>query len=672
MTSEDNAPNSPNLGITCASRSQRVQPGEQAVYFVQVENRSSEAQTQSIVVRGLDSGWCNLEFDARERMFPRDQRSATLVVAVPRGAAPQQQSFQIVVLAGTWESAVVCTLDVLAPEVSVAPPVSAEPASRAPSVDRRPISPGIVLSPEQLAWDPVTAMDAKLIVTIRNVDTVEMDYSVAVEDLAPSWVTPPPVLRVAGGESGEAVVRIRPPAATRPGEFAFKLRVSVNGSPDVGTEGRSRLTITAEPKHETPPAQPATVAPAPPLPPEQVVMPPVVSLLPSSLAFIRGQFNGRMVVKVQNKSNLLEHYVLSLDGLPEDWYTFVTGMVTLEPGKSQDIPLTIAPRPRAGFPPGNYRFRVRAAPHRFPDSFDESGGEITMETDPPRITALLEPAQGEGRKEKFKLTLSNVGNVATNVWMEGSDPEGACKFKFPPSPNLQPGDQAVIPVWVGAKRNGILGQPETFDFHMRVSPAGGMQQDIQSFNARLVHHPFLGFRFAGISIFLAAVVSVIGIVVSLGPSTVVDASHWIGCGFDDKYQKVKGGPLYIKRECGGALEAAQHPEGVGQGVASQTPSATAQPTAPLVAPPGEPACVSALGIVKGKTVQSLPPDGVVIRQDPGGQRVGNLAQGETANVTGGCKAASALIWWEIKADRDGHEGWVAETDPSGEKLLQVK
>ena len=126
------------------------------------------------------------------------------------------------------------------------------------------------------------------------------------------------------------------------------------------------------------------------------------------------------------------------------------------------------------------------------------------------------PAQSQGRKAKFKLTLTNTGTVPLSLWMEGSDQEGMCTFEFPPPPNLEPGEEGVVPVWVGARRSSLIGAPETFDIRLKVSPAGAESTAAKAFDARFVHKPLTSARFAFLSLLVGLLVAVVGVVAAGG------------------------------------------------------------------------------------------------------------------------------------------------------------
>jgi hypothetical protein len=435
---------------------------------------------------------------------------------------------------------------------------------------------------------------------------------------------------------------------------------------------------------EEPEAAPAGGAPA---------MPPEVSIGPrTTFRFGPGEVTAQATVTVSNQSRLIERYQIFVRGIDEEWYQLAQNDVSLQPGGSIQVPLRLTPRIGAQFPAGDYSFRVRVAPLRYPDSFGEAAATLSI-AGVASFDARLTPAQTTGRKEKFKLTLVNTGGVPLSPWVEASDPQGMCKFKYDAPSNLEVGQEMVVPIWVGSTRQGFAGQTKTFDFRLRVSPAGGGTSSARSFEARFVHQPFLSGRMFLWSILVAIVAAIVGMLFVIGFSSVGRAATAIKCGFDDDHQEFPKGPVLIKERCDGAPTSLQkgfftNPNGgggSGSGTAgSGTPKAdtpgagTSQtPASNVTTTPGagggtgtgsggdckgDPALALKLG--QGVTLWSR----AAIRADAGlNQTVLGRGLYRPAVITQGPKCADNVAWWEI--DAGNLKGWIAERDPDDKDQL---
>jgi hypothetical protein len=498
-------------------------------------------------------------------------------------------------------------------------------------------------------------------VSVRNVGDTELDYLVTLEGLPADWYTMPPRLRIPGGEGADAQIGIHPTSRAKEATFSFIVRVAVERQPDIASEARGNFTITA-PSSAMPPAKPSgsatNVAPVPePITPGAPAVPPAVSISPRTTFKMAPRESANAILTIQNKSKLIERYDISVDGLPDDWYSLTVPDIRVPEGGSQQVPLILTPKPGKGYPAGEYSFRVRVSPHSYPDSFAEVSALIDL-AGTISFDARLEPAMAEGRKEKFKLTLANTGLLPLSLWLEGVDSEGMCKFKFPAPPILDPGEEAVVPAWVGARRNGLLGQPESYAFRLKVTPAGGQASQSRAFDAQLIHRPFLGTRFAGVALFLGLLVATVGILIRMGPSKVTDTSHWVGCKYDDTYQRQRGTEPFVRQECGGDPHEMQ----VAQRTQAAIVNAQGSTATPSQTPAPDPSdCASAVGITVGSSVVAVT-SGVRIRPEPGTQpgTYPTFDTNETAHVDDGPRCAADFVWWKITHDTEGTQGWIAE------------
>jgi uncharacterized membrane protein len=647
---------SPRLYLDVAPQHQRSAPGERSVFIINVANRDQEAQQQSVLIEGLPARWFTLDFDERRRVFPGEQRSSTLLVTIPDDAPPDMHRFQVIARAGSEESTVFCSLEVLAPSPRLEEPVT---------MTRMP-APGLQIVPSQAEWPLGSNAGQRYTLTVRNVGGETSEYRLSLEGIDSSWYSLPASVSVPAREARDLQFEVRPTGNVRPSEFTFRARAAVAGSEDVYAEVAGGLTVT--PASDRPAIQPTTAATPPPVQtprPAQPVLPPEVTLSPrSTFRFGPGEVATAAVITVQNKSSLIERYQVEVEGLPEEWFNLERAELNLQPGASVQVPLRLTPRPGPTYPAGDYPFRIRVAPHSFPESFAEIGAVVTI-IGVAAFDARLTPAQTQGRKEKFKLTLVNTGAAALNLWMEGSDPGGACKFSFKPPPPLEPGDEAVVPVWLGAHRNGLVGKPQTYDFRLRVLPAGAQSAAAKSFDARLVHQPFLSPRFFGLSLLLAALITIVGVVLALGTSSIDNVSAWVQCNMDDDFQEVRGGPVLVKESCGGAPIEEQ--KGTANAVASPTATPAAV-TPTVVASPA--ACTPSGNIRNGQQVTVI--SSTNVRRNPGrtGEILRTLRADTPATVTAVHQCADGLVWWNV--DLGDLRGWAAEIDQNNVVLIKPR
>ena len=512
-------PRAPRVHVLASPGLQEVRAGEGVVFDLTVTNLSDDAQTQSVAVEGLPRGWVTVDFDEQRQAYPREQRSAVVTVAVPEGTESRSVRFRVVASVGDERSATDCVLQVQGVE-----PAAVElPADEEP----RPFAPGLAMTPADVSVEGGGEDDAAIRLAVRNVSARETEYALALDGLEPLWFELPARLRVPAGEALDAELRLRPPAAAGSGVYPFVVRASVVAAPEVQTGAAGSLTVLAPSAEPTGPEEPApsqerATETAATIPPEVVLGP------ETNFRFGPGEITDQATVTVANQSRLLEGYSVSVDGLPAEWYRLPIRELRLEPGASQEVALRLTPRPGSEHPAGEYPFRVRVTPHGASDAFAEVGGVLSV-TGTVAFDARVAPLQAQGRGEQYKVTLRNTGTQPVSLWIEGSDPEGKCRFQYPPPPNLEPGDERVLPVKVGVRRNRFVGDAEGYDFALRVLPAGGESSSARNFDARLTHQPYLTRRMLKWTLIAAFVLIVLGIILTIGPERLGDGSDWFRC-----------------------------------------------------------------------------------------------------------------------------------------------
>jgi uncharacterized membrane protein len=317
------------------------------------------------------------------------------------------------------------------------------------------------------------APERKLL-TIRNPGEEETDYVLEVQGLEPAWYSLLASARVGPGQELRTDLTIHPPEGARQQDYPFRVIVRVDGHPDLRGEASGWLSLpsssaaaAAAPAPTTAPAPVEPVAPTPSTPAADRPAPPDVVLSPrQTFRFGAEEAVAQALVTVTNRGRVRERYRIVISGIPEDWYRLSDTDVRLDPAENTQVSLRLNPVTGPGLPAGEYEFLVRAVPDGMPEYYGEALGVLSI-TGAAKFDARLEPLQAEGSSRTFTVKVLNTGDMPLSIVLEPSDTEGRCKFKVPPPRPLDPGQEGHIQLKVGAKRNGIVGPRETFDFRLK-------------------------------------------------------------------------------------------------------------------------------------------------------------------------------------------------------------
>lgn len=63
----------------------------------------------------------------------------------------------------------------------------------------------------------------------------------------------------------------------------------------------------------------------------------------------------------------------------------------------------------------------------------------------------------------------------------------------------------------------------------------------------------------------------------------------------------------------------------------------------------------------GQQVYVLPSDGLIVRRDAGGDKIGSLTEGAIVTISAGPVCKGKMVWWEVRRASGGRPiGWVSE------------
>jgi uncharacterized membrane protein len=547
------------IQVSLEPESRSVSPGQRAEFIITAENTGTEPQAQSIELTGLPDAWYSISFDVSERALPGEKRSGRLVISVPSTINGGNYDFDVAVLSGSAESSASGSIAVSSALPEPQPePARPEASSTAPSTaEAVSVMPVVTLEAGLVVWRGQGQQPERKVLTISNPGKVEADYQLTVEGLEPPWYTVLNRVRVGAGQQLQTDFTIHPPTGARQQDYPYRIYVSVEGRPDLRSEASGWLAIpgaggvTAPAPAAVPEAPAVSATPPRPARPDGVSPPDVVLSPRSNFSFGRSEAVAQALVTVYNRSKVRERYRILINGIPEDWYRLSDSEVRLDPGENRQVSLRLAPVTGPSTPAGEYEFLVRAVPDGMEEYFGEALGVISI-TGVPKYEARLDPLEAEGTRKDYSLRVENTGDTTLRLTLDPSDPESRCKFKLPETRTVDPGQVGLLQLRVGAKRNGFVGPPETFDFRVRIdSEDPDVVTAKETFDGRFIHHPKVPYRTVFILGFVCALVGFVFLLVWLFSPTFERAGNWIGCQLDNEYRFSADTPGLRKESCDG-------------------------------------------------------------------------------------------------------------------------
>lgn len=192
-------------------------------------------------------------------------------------------------------------------------------------------------------------------------------------------------------------------------------------------------------------------------------------------------------VQIYNKSDIVEHYAVTVQGIPTEWFRVPPQTVQLLPGNSGSAQIFMNPPRDVRSTAGTHPFSVRVASQERATEVGRANGTLTI-TPFRQFAVDMEPKRIR-KRGMLKFLIHNQGNAPDSYTIFGRDREESLQF-FPPSASgsVSGGLTEAVEFEVRPKRGNLFGTANTYPFEMRAESSGGMSH-VQA--GELVHPALL-------------------------------------------------------------------------------------------------------------------------------------------------------------------------------------
>ncbi|MBN2394384.1 MAG: protein kinase [Anaerolineae bacterium] len=181
-----------------------------------------------------------------------------------------------------------------------------------------------------------------------------------------------------------------------------------------------------------------------------------------------------LTVTVRNDGPIVEHFRVSVDGLPMAWVT-LPPVLPLMSGDQQSVPVVILPPRVPQSRAGQYAFTVRVISTRDATQSVELRGTLTVNAYSGFLSDM-HPQRLRPRQEAH-VTLENQGNVEENFTLAWRDQANEVTFT-PPQARLTvpPGEKAAATFHAKPQRRPLLGGETPLPFNVDITSSKGTAQ----------------------------------------------------------------------------------------------------------------------------------------------------------------------------------------------------
>jgi serine/threonine protein kinase len=428
-----------------------------------------------------------------------------------------------------------------------------------------------------------------------------------------------------------------------------------------------------------------------------------------------------LAFEVKNDSRLVDHFVVQIIGLPEEWVMPPGNPLYLMPGNRDTAQVTFRPPRTSKAKAGAHPFEVRVVARA--QNLFSPAQQATLIIAPFQLYTTELAPQKIKRRGKAEVTITNRGNAPEAYTIYARDREQQISYEMAATAvTLEPGQTEYVGIRMAPKKPIFFGTAESYMFEAGVSPAED-SETVQRLSGELVNQPYITkamiFALLGIIAVIAGMLTyLLGLVQSnrtadatatlvavatenIATQTAVaaadddgdrlsnareaelgtepnnadtdgdgltDGDEVLAWGTDPKKRDTDGDTLSDGQEVNDTgtdpLNVDTNGDGINDGIVTPTPTITPEPTIPGSAGdvcPGSPAPTHlAIGAPGRVTTENDLPQRIRVEPDPSARVIGLMEPGDTFIVIDGpqCDDVRHLRWWKV--EWQGVQGWSAE------------
>jgi serine/threonine protein kinase len=190
-----------------------------------------------------------------------------------------------------------------------------------------------------------------------------------------------------------------------------------------------------------------------------------------------GSFND-LTLTVLNRSKFVDHYALSIEGLPPEWVVLPDKQLKLLPEKQDTLSVRLHPPRLSSSRAGQHRFVLRIASVKYNNVFTTIPG--TLEINPfYQFKASIQPRLVNAYEQPV-VTITNEGNATDYYTLNATDNQYALVYELPEEPvPVEAGQTIDVSIGVAPRKPIVVGTPRVQPFDVTVTgrgQIGGMKQ----------------------------------------------------------------------------------------------------------------------------------------------------------------------------------------------------
>lgn len=247
-------------------------------------------------------------------------------------------------------------------------------------------------------------------------------------------------------------------------------------------------TLTARNKYGSA-DQSVTIQP-PPVPTAKASERVRVSLTPGQLQAQAGMAPVPATLEVQNLGDIVDKFIVEVEGLDESWYSRSASSLALFPQATDHVQILFQPPNKKGVRSGEHPFAITVRSQTNPEDATSVVGQLAILPSVDFKLSVRPVRVSCRRKGSYRVHMANTGISDIRFTLEATDLDEGCDFRFKhDNQTLVAWKTVEVPMIAKPKRGSFIGEKKRYDVSVTAIVGDG---NTQSANCELYHNPFVG------------------------------------------------------------------------------------------------------------------------------------------------------------------------------------
>ena len=214
-----------------------------------------------------------------------------------------------------------------------------------------------------------------------------------------------------------------------------------------------------------------------------------VSMTPTELQVSAGGVPAPVTVQIQNLGDIVDKFVMEIEGLNESWYSRSASSIALMPQATDQMQVSFQPPKRKGAKAGKYPFALTVRSQSVAEDATSIIGQMEILPSTEFKLTVRPYRISSRRKGTYRVNLENTGVSDTRLILSATDLDEGLNFRFKQDdPVVTAWNSVEVPVLAKPRRGSMIGERKRYDITVTARTAEG---STQTANCELYHNPFM-------------------------------------------------------------------------------------------------------------------------------------------------------------------------------------